>query len=317
MHNLLRMYNQNRIKIWIIVIAILIAIALIQIMNNAIKEKNIEKYNNLMAKENETLNTKTYINESKSMVSGGTVSISNQKTYGKLIDEFFTYCINGEPENAYDLLSSDCKEVLYPSEKIFEELYYNGKFNSNKKYSFQSWAENIYLVKIYDNMLTMGKDNTANYTQEYVTIVNDENYNYKININSFIGKKDIQKSKNKDGITILIKDEYVYMDYQIINIEVSNTTENTINLVNYNNSKSIYATDYNNIEFNVLLNENKEDDFIIQKEKKKNVQIKFSNSYRVDNGIKKVKFSNIIKDYKSYLNNKDNYTEICEVEIEI
>ena len=66
------------------------------------------------------------------MVSGGVVSESKQNTYGNLIDEFFTYCINKEPEKAYDLLSSDCKKVLYPSEKIFETLYYNEKFNGNK-----------------------------------------------------------------------------------------------------------------------------------------------------------------------------------------
>ena len=43
MHNLIRLYNQNRLKIWIIVIGIIIAITLVQIVNNAIKESNIEK----------------------------------------------------------------------------------------------------------------------------------------------------------------------------------------------------------------------------------------------------------------------------------
>ena len=174
MHNLIRMYNQNRIKIWIIVIGIIIAITLVQIINNAVKENNIEKNRNLIAQEQEKYNNQKYTNESKSMVSGGVVSESKQNTYGNLIDEFFTYCINKEPEKAYDLLSSDSKKVLYPSEKIFETLYYNEKFNGNKKYSFQSWSSNseyIYLVKIYDNMLATGKDNTSNYLQDYVTIV--------------------------------------------------------------------------------------------------------------------------------------------------
>ena len=120
MHNLIRLYNQNRLKIWIIVIGIIIAITLVQIVNNAIKESNIEKNKNLIAQEQEKNNNQKYTNESKSMVSGGTVSESKQNTYGNLIDKFFTYCINGEPEKAYDLLSSDCKKVLYPSEnKIF------------------------------------------------------------------------------------------------------------------------------------------------------------------------------------------------------
>ena len=266
MHNLIRLYNQNRLKIWIIVIGIIIAITLVQIVNNAIKESNIEKNKNLIAQEQEKNNNQKYTNESKSMVSGGTVSESKQNTYGNLIDKFFTYCINGEPEKAYDLLSSDCKKVLYPSENIFEELYYNGKFNGNKKYSFQSWSsssEYIYLVKIYDNMLATGKDNTANYLQDYVTVIDEGNDNYKISVSSFIEIKSIEKNVSKDGISILIKDSYVYMDYQIFDVEVSNTTNNIISLVDYSNNKSICATDNNGIEFMALLNENTEEDFII------------------------------------------------------
>ncbi len=317
MHNLIRMYNQNRIKIWIIVIGIIIAITLVQIINNAVKENNIEKNRNLIAQEQEKYNNQKYTNESKSMVSGGVVSESKQNTYGNLIDEFFTYCINKEPEKAYDLLSSDCKKVLYPSEKIFETLYYNEKFNGNKKYSFQSWSSNseyIYLVKIYDNMLATGKDNTSNYLQDYVTIVDEGNSNYKISISSFIEIEPIEKSVSKDGISILIKESYVYMDYQVFNIEVSNTTNNTISLVDYSNNKSLCATDINGIEFNALLNENTEEDFIISSQKKKNIKIKFSNSYRVGNGIQKIKFSNIIKDYNTYLNNKESYNGIINIE---
>lgn len=317
MHNLIRMYNQNRIKIWIIVIGIIIAITLVQIINNAVKENNIEKNRNLIAQEQEKYNNQKYTNESKSMVSGGVVSESKQNTYGNLIDEFFTYCINKEPEKAYDLLSSDCKKVLYPSEKIFETLYYNEKFNGNKKYNFQSWSSNseyIYLVKIYDNMLATGKDNTSKYLQDYVTIVDEGNSNYKISISSFIEIEPIEKSLSKDGISILIKESYVYMDYQVFNIEVSNTTNNTISLVDYSNNKSICATDINGIEFMALLNENTEEDFIITNQKKKNIKIKFSNSYRVGNGIQKIKFSNIIKDYNTYLNNKKSYNDIINIE---
>lgn len=317
MHNLIRMYNQNRLMIWIVVIGIIIAITIIQVLNQAARESNIERNKNIIAQQQNELNTKNYKNESKSMVSGGTVSESDQNTYGKLIDSFFTYCINGKPEEAYDLLSSDCKKILYPSEKIFEELYYNGKFNGNKQYSFQSWSssnDDIYLVKIYDNMLLSGKDNTEDYLQDYVTIVKEDN-DYKLNISSFIERNSIKKSESKDGITILVKDSYIYMDYQVFNIEVSNTTENTISLVDYNKEKSIYATDYNGIKFSALLNENIGEDFIVQKQKKKNIQIKFSNSYRVGNGINNINFSNIIKNYDVYVKDKENYKDILSIEI--
>ena len=131
MHNLIRIYNQNRIKILIIVIGIIISITVIQNLNKAIRDENNKKNNKIIEQQK---NTSIYINESKSMVSGGTVSETKQDEYGNLIEQFLKYCINNQPEKAYDLLSSDCKKVLYPSEKLFEDLYYNGKFDKNKKY---------------------------------------------------------------------------------------------------------------------------------------------------------------------------------------
>ena len=117
------------------------------------KENN--EQNNIIA-ENIAENNVNYENQSKSLISGGTVSETHQDEFGKLLDSFLTYCKNHEPEKAYGLLSQDCKNILYPNEKVFEQQYYKGKFSSEKKYSFQSWTSketNIYLVKIFKNML--------------------------------------------------------------------------------------------------------------------------------------------------------------------
>ena len=45
MHNLIRIYNQNRIKIWIIVIGIIISITVIQNLNKSIRDENNKKNN--------------------------------------------------------------------------------------------------------------------------------------------------------------------------------------------------------------------------------------------------------------------------------
>ena len=71
MHNLIRIYNQNRIKIWIIVIGIIISITVIQNLNKSIRDENNKKNNKIIEQQK---NTSIYKNESKSMVSGGTVS---------------------------------------------------------------------------------------------------------------------------------------------------------------------------------------------------------------------------------------------------
>ena len=107
------------------------------------------------------------------------------------------------------------------------------------------------------------------------------------------------------------------MDYQIINLEVSNTTENTIKLTKNNDGEEICLQDSNGIKFKAMFNENIDEDFIIEKNKKKNLQIKFNNSYRVDVGLRKINFSNIIKNYEKYKQDADNYKDIIEIEIEL
>ena len=65
MHNLIRIYNQNRIKIWIIVIGIIISITVIQNLNKSIRDENNKKNNKIIEQQK---NTSIYKNESKSMV---------------------------------------------------------------------------------------------------------------------------------------------------------------------------------------------------------------------------------------------------------
>ena len=62
MHNLIRIYNQNRIKIWIIVIGIIISITVIQNLNKSIRDENNKKNNKIIEQQK---NTSIYKNESK------------------------------------------------------------------------------------------------------------------------------------------------------------------------------------------------------------------------------------------------------------
>ena len=45
MHKLLRYYNQNKIKVWAVVLAIVLGYALLQVLNSAIANHNTEENN--------------------------------------------------------------------------------------------------------------------------------------------------------------------------------------------------------------------------------------------------------------------------------
>lgn len=253
MHKILRYYSQNRIKVWTIIFAIIFMILVIQILNNATKkEKN-------STNEGETAsNVVSYHNESKSIVTEGSVPKSYQKEFGNIIDKFYTYCINHEPEKAYELLAPDTKQVLYQTESQFENLYYQEIFEGNKEYSFQSFSSSsediyIYQVKIFDNMLTTGKMNDE-YIEDYVTIVPVED-TYKLNINGYIGRKNVKQKESNELITVEVESIDTYTEYEIYTFRIKNDTDNTILLDTNRKTNTTYITDEEGNKFTSFLYE--------------------------------------------------------------
>ena len=290
-----RLYNQNRRSVWVGILVIIFVLLIIRTLNGIYRDA--KNQNNTISK-NITENEVSYKNQSESLVSGGSVSEAHQEQFGKLIDNFLTYCKNHEPEKAYGLLSEDCKNILYPNETIFEQQYYKNKFTSEKKYSFQSWTSKdtyIYRVKIFNNMLATGTGNSEKYIQDYISIVK-ENDSYKLNVNGFVGKVQRNKEASKKGVTIKVNNSEIYMDYEIINITVKNSTENTILLDSRKNSNSIYEIDTNNNKFKTITYKNSEDDFVVEPGEEKQIKIKFSNPYREQMTAIKYVFSDIYMD---------------------
>lgn len=298
MHKFLRFYNKNRIKIWTIILAIISVLAMIQVLNAIIRENNQKQNNNNSINQEKTSKvSSSYNSESKSIISEDSVTGTQKTEFGQLIDKFFTYCINHQPEEAYKLLSDDSKSMLYETETIFEGLYYNTKFEGNKSYSFQSWIKDLdtylYQVKIFENMLATGKSNDT-YIEDFVSIVR-ENNEYKINVNSYVEKKDINKSAENSNLSIKINYVNTYLDYEIYTLTIKNKTYNKdLILDTRNNTDTTYLMDNNNNKFESFLYENEESDLKIGALESKTIQIKFNDEYRENKIVKSMNFTDIL-----------------------
>ena len=114
MYKLLRFYNQNRKKLWFIVAIVVFVLIIIQLLNNVAKQQNQEEIKQMKSNENkETIlnNVASYDKQSEAIISGGNVSKNVKNTNGELLDKFFTYFVNHNPEKAYELLSTDIKPI--------------------------------------------------------------------------------------------------------------------------------------------------------------------------------------------------------------
>ncbi len=302
MHKLLRYYSQNRLKIWVLALAIVFVIVMIQVLNNIVKEQNKQ---NTKERQETASNVVSYRNESKTIIGKSNVPESYQEIFGNVIDKFYTYCINHEPEKAYELLAPDTKRVLYQTQNQFEKLYYEEKFQGNKEYAFQSWSNSvediyIYQVRIFDNMLTTGKTNKT-YVEDYVTIVQVEDQ-YKLNINGYIGRKNRNRNQSNDVINVEVINSDIYLDYEIYNIRVQNKTNKTIILDSQEKTNTTYLTNENGIKFEAFLYELSQEDLELKPKETKTIQIKFNNVYNKKLDITSMNFIDIVEEGKDEKN---------------
>ena len=313
MHKLLRFYNQNRLKIWAILLAIVLGYALLQVLNNAIANHNTEENNE---QETTSNNVVSYRNESESMVTGGRVSSTYSEQIGQVINQFFTYCVNHDPQRAYDMVSNNTKQVLYQTEELFEKNYYQNKFNGNKQFSFQSWSRTdtlyIYQVRIFDNMLATGQT-SDNYIEEYVTIAVEEG-SYKLNLNSYLGRKQISVKNEDENLSIQVVMLDRYLDYEVYTLNVQNKTDSNILLDTKRKTNSCYVVDSMGNKFEALLYENSDEDLEILPNEMKTIQIRFSDAYREGLQIKSINFTDIVNS-EEYLANNEIQGNNFEVEL--
>lgn len=317
MHRLLRFYNQNRMKIWVLILGVIFILLVIQVFNS-IARTNREKQNREILEKETTLdNVVSYDKQSESIISEEDVPEQYREDFGNVIEQFFTYCIQHEPQKAYNLLSQDTINTLYPTEELFENLYYTEKFKGNKEFSYQNWIKSgklyIYQVKIFDNMLATGKANNT-YYEDYVTIIPEEG-EYKLNINQLIGVKNIYQKYSSDELDITVKDSQVFMDYEIYSFEIKNKTDKTILLDTREDTDSTYLLDDVNNQYSALLYENNEEELIIQPGENKTISIRFSDVYREGIVITQIHFSDIVLDYHTYTAGNEVQRTRFEIEL--
>ena len=132
MNKFIRFYNQNRgFIITLIVISALILI-IIQTLNEIVKK---QKTNNEIAANNventirnEEINTESNV----SSITGQTVQNANTKK--NIIKNFVEYCNEGKYEEAYNMLTDDCKAKVYPSLEYFKTGYIDRIFYIYRMY---------------------------------------------------------------------------------------------------------------------------------------------------------------------------------------
>lgn len=318
MHKIMRFYNQNRKAIWGFIIFVAFLIIILQLLNHMAKQDNEKKLNSVNnVKTNAVQYNEVTLESQKSALSGKKISESQQEAI-KTIDKFFSYCNEKNLQEAYNLLTEECKEEMYTTEESFQKSYYEQVLNGQKKnISVENWTSNIFKVKITDDYLSSGNYSSRNTIQDYITVERDDNEEYKLNINGYIGRTNPNKETEHENIKIKAIEKNMYMDYTTYVFEITNNSYRTIVLDDLKNIDGMYIQDDNKMKYSSYTHELSLGELQINSGEQRKIKIKYYSKYSSVKRITNIVFSKVILDYESYssLSNKNSYGNYYTFEI--
>lgn len=312
--NLRQNLFRNRYKILGIIVAIILVLLLIRTLNEFAKQANQKEKSKNIVEEVSSYKPQ------QTVISGENVSNTKQEENTKIMDEFIDLCNKREIEKAYNLLTDECKEEMFDSSiQKFKKDYIEKIFTVDRTYNMQSWinGENqTYKVKILEDAMSTGK--TGEIIEEYYTIVKKDGKS-KLNINSYVEKKKVNKKITKDNITIEILERNIFMEYEIYKIKVQNNTDNTILLDTKEKEKSAYITGSNSATYSAFMYEIDEIYLTIQPQIYREIDVKFNKIYNPSIKTRQITFTDIVPNLEEYdsLKNKSEYKSKMSITIEL
>lgn len=322
MLKIVRLYNKNRKIIWLWLIIAIFCIAIVNLVQYAYTEQT-RRLAEKAANQNITLEEKEnpskvvdYNEAAQSITAGGAVEEDVKDEVQGVLEQFVQYVTNRQIEQAYNLLTEDCKEILYPTLEGFEQKYCQDLYE--KIYDFQSWSSTdntyVYQVRFYDNMLSAGLDFTNHYLEDYITVLKKGDV-YKVNIHNFIRANNIRKTAEANKVQFKVNNVETYLDYEIYEIEVTNDSSKEIILDTREKDNSVYVKNNDGLKIQALLYENTDEDLRVQAGESKKIRIKFNNTFNGEKRIVSLGFSDIILDQA--LHQEDAEKGKMEIEIKI
>lgn len=319
MRNLIRYFNQNRKKILLILLIIVFLIILVRVLNYIVR-KNIQDERNNITNIHVDKDTST---PDEAIISGEEIPQEKANEDKEVIDNFVQACNDKDYTKAYNMLTNDCKNVVFGGTiESFIKNYCENIFKTSKTCKLEGWLSKIegitYKVTyLEDNILeTGGISEGLNYT-DYITVT-DENGETKLNIYSFINSVKLSKEASEDNIDIKINEKNIYMDYTIYTITVINNRDNTILLSDNSDNKQICLVDSNDNEYISYLNEIPQYNLILNPKQQKQFNIRFAKGHSSENNIKFIRFKNIYLNYDVYKNNpNDENLEKVKIDIKL
>ena len=187
----------------------------------------------LLKKPEELIATNTYNPDTPIIDYGGKVPNKDKEEVNETLESFLNYCKTKDYENAFNMLSDNCKNYLYNNNIEDFKKYVDAVYTEYNNYSYTQNYSNKDDVYIYD-VTTLNSDILATGTtggydtyKDRISIIT-ENGVKKIANQGYIKNINISKEIEDDYMRIKVISKDCNYDQITYNLEITNKTDNTI-----------------------------------------------------------------------------------------
>lgn len=154
-----------------------------------------------------------------------------QATIESTIDTFVQRCNNKEYESAYNMLSDDCKDAVYPTLSSFQK-YVDNRFKEKRSYSIQNFSnvgkQYIYDVNLMDDLMATGLTNKEFYYNEEKFVFTEDDKSLKLAISGFVRRNNLNIFAEDENLKVNILYKDVYYDNEIYSVTLTNRSTHPI-----------------------------------------------------------------------------------------
>lgn len=226
------------------------------------------------------------------------------------IEEYCKYCNNKEYENAYAMLTDECKEYVFEDDIENFKKYIDYIFNGNKVYSIQDYSnkDNVYVYNLTisaDLMATgMNTEDSKSMYIDKVVFIKDDN-NTKFSVKGFIKSEDMDCLGEDDYMKISIYKKITYYDKVTYKMQITNKTTYPIVIANEKEKSEVLLSLGGDNRGMVL--DNYRNDFIIARVGLKNLSEMTFNKYYDESKKETAIIFNKIRVLKKYTEIDSNW----------
>ncbi len=309
MNRWIRMWNQNRKECIAGIIIVIAVLTLIQVLNayyaNQSKPSGNQPVITPINTADQVQNVEIKKETTEEVTGKGSISETVDNRNVSIMKQFIQYCNEQNAQAAYNMLTTECKNILFPTVEKFKQEYILHYFPTKRGLDYELWKTSggsyTYKITLLNDALAEGSLNTQNSYKDYYTILPQDGY-WKLNLGGLIRYMDIEHSVEAQNMLWNVQGKEIYMDYEIYTIKVSNRSGKTVMLDTLEDTNTIFATSNHGTTYSAFSHEIPRASLILKNYGSSTFRIKFNKIYNTIT-TNSITFSQVIQDYDAYLQN--------------